>query len=94
MILQDSSSQTRGARTKLLDMPNRPDLLIKAEEEWKHAVQTSNNKKLKQIFEQFNNRLNFANIYFENGDNSLHYAARTGNTKLAKLLIIVGLDVC
>ena len=64
------------------------------EEKWKQAVQTSNNQKLKELFQNHRRQVNFLKIIFENGDNSLHYAARSGNIKLAKLLIIVGIDVC
>ena len=64
------------------------------EEQWQHAVQASDNKTLKQLFQKYQTKVDFLSIVFENGDNSLHYAARTGNVKLSKLLILIGIDVC
>ena len=64
------------------------------EEQWQHAVQASDNKTLKQLFQKYQSKVDFLSIVFENGDNSLHYAARTGNVRLSKLLILIGIDVC
>lgn len=72
------------------------------EQEWKKAVQTSNNKKLKQLFVDYGQKkylsigryVDFVKIMFENGDNSLHYAVRRNNIKLCKLLIMIKIDVC
>ena len=70
------------------------------EKEWKKAVESSNNRKIKQLFMDYGQnkfgkeKIDFTQIMFENGDNSLHYAARRNNLKLCRLLIILKIDVC
>lgn len=63
-------------------------------EEWIKAVISSNNKKLSQLYSNYAQDIDFIQINFDNGDNSLHYAVRTNNLKLCKLLIKLNIDVC
>lgn len=63
-------------------------------EEWKNAVQVSDNKRIKHLFQRYTKYIDIHTISFANGNNTLQHAARTGNHKLCKLLIILGVEVC
>lgn len=62
-------------------------------QQWKDAVQSKDNKRLKHLYEKYGKVIDFTKIEFENGDDSLHYGARTNNIHLCKLLVILGIDV-
>ena len=88
-VLKDRTGKrgetSKSSKTKKVELP--------IEEQWKNAVIDNNNKKLKSLYQKHRKQINFATIIFENGDTSLHYAARTGNKKLVQFLLLVKSDV-
>lgn len=64
------------------------------EYQWKEAVKQSDNLKIRSLFKSHHKKIKFFQIRFENGDTSLHYAARKGNVKLVKFFLILQMNVC
>ena len=64
------------------------------EQEWRNAITSSDNKKIKHLFKEHHKRIKFLKIKFEDGDNSLHRAIQTRNLLLAKFLLILKMNVC
>ena len=63
------------------------------EAEWRQAIENNDNKKIKHLFKEHHKQIKFLKIKFDNGDNSLHCAIRAGNSRLAKFLIILKMNV-
>ena len=64
------------------------------EDQWKRAIEENDNKRIKHLFKEHHKTTKFLKIKFENGDNSLHTAIRANNSRLAKFLIILKMNVC
>ena len=65
----------------------------KLENEWRKAVEGKNNKKIQTLVKQYHKQCNFLRVKWDNGDNSLHMAAKSGNTSLVKFLLLLKMNV-
>ena len=72
------------------EIQTEPEVLIK---QWESAVDSNNNIKIKQLFGKHYKHLNFLQIKWPNGDNTLHRACATNNVKLVKFLLILKLNI-
>ena len=90
----DSSSDEEQRNEFTEETELSDDEKTKLKDEWMRSVHTSNNRNLKYMLETYGQQIDFISIVFENGDNSLHTAVRTGNEKLCQFLLMCGIHVC
>ena len=76
------------------DLDEKSEDTFAVEQEWLNSITSRDNKNIKRLFKEHHRRIKFLQIKFEDGDNSLHKAIQTGNTRLAKFLIILKMNVC
>lgn len=90
-IADDDSSDDGGKEQEEIKLSDAEKAQI--EGDWMRSVQSSFNADLKRLLQFYGDKIDFLSIVFDNKDNTLQTAVRTGNTKLCKLMIMMGIDV-